>query len=112
MDTKKHLIVLTLKILETSSDKEHPITQMKIAETISQVYPCDRKTVGRNIGFLIKVGYPIVKTTKGFYLDNKKFTVDETNFVRKAVLASQDKTAEEKEDIAKRLSDILNKIYR
>ncbi len=112
METKKHLIILILKILETESDSEHPITQMKIANIISDIYPCDRKTVGRNIGFLIGVGYPIIKTTKGFYLDKKKFTVDEVKFVLKAVLDSPDKTAKEKVDIAKRLLDILNKIYR
>lgn len=112
MDTKKHLIILILKILETESDASHPITQMKIASMISDMYPCDRKTVGRNIGFLIKMGYPITKTTKGFYLDKKKFTVDEVKFVIKSVLDSPDKTTAEKEDIAKRLEEMLNKIYR
>ena len=51
-NTKKYIIVLTLKILETDTDKKNPITQTKIAEDISRVYPCDRKTVGRNIIYL------------------------------------------------------------
>jgi len=112
MKNKKILIILILKILETCSDKENPITQIKIAEDISKVYPCDRKTVGRNIGYLIKVGYPIVKTAKGCYFDKKKFSIDETKFVLNAVLMSTEKPEEEKRDIAKRLKEILNKIYR
>lgn len=112
MENKKHLIILILKIFESTTDKDHPITQTKIAYDISQVYSCDRKTVGRNIGYLIKVGYPIVKTTKGYYLDKKKFTIEEANFVLNAVLMSPEKSEEEKQDIAIRLKEVLNKIYR
>ena len=64
---KKQNILLVLKILETGSDKLHPIKQCEIAKIISRVYPCDRKTVGRNIKFLMDIGYPIVKTTHGVY---------------------------------------------
>jgi len=112
MGTKKHNIILILKILESSSDKNNPLTQIKIAEIISQVYPCDRKTVGRNIGFLIKLGYPIVKTNKGFYLDSKKFSVEESQFVINAVRDSTLKDDKEKQEILNRLTDLLNKVYR
>lgn len=112
MDTKKYLIILILKLLESESDERHPLTQIKIADIICAKYPCDRKTVGRNIGFLIKVGYPIVKTKKGFYLDNKRFTIDESLFILNAVRASPLKNEKEKEDIVQRLADILNKTYR
>ena len=112
MDNKKYLIVLILKLLEAESDKNNPLTQLKIADIISKMYSCDRKTVGRNIGFLIKVGYPIVKTNKGYYLDKKKFTVDEVNFVLSAVLASIEKPENEKQNIAKRLLEVMSKIYR
>ena len=84
---KKHLIILVLKLLETESDKEHPLTQTKIADLISEVYACDRKTVGRNIGFLKEMGYPIVKTPRGFYLDRKEFSVEEMRLVEDAVRA-------------------------
>lgn len=110
--TKKHLIILILKLLETSTDEKTPITQLKIAEIISAIYPCDRKTVGRNIAFLKKIGYPIVKTNKGFYMNTKKFSVEETKYILNAVLSSPEKTAEEKDDIVKRLSDVLNRMYR
>jgi len=112
METKKYLIILILKILETDTDKDHPITQIQIAKDISGVYPCDRKTVGRNIAFLKKVGYPIVKTPKGFYLDTKLFTVDEMRFIMESIYNNPDKSITEKDDISKRLSRILSKINR
>ena len=62
MQEKKFLILLILKILETESDEQHPISQSEIARIISGQYPCDRKTVGRNIRALITVGYPIQKS--------------------------------------------------
>ncbi len=31
MPKKKYLIILILKILETNTDKEHPLTQIEIA---------------------------------------------------------------------------------
>lgn len=112
METKKSLIVLILKILETESDNCHPIKQTMIANIISKAMPCDRKTVGRNILFLQKMGYPIVKTTKGFYLDKKKFSVEETRFILSAIHNAQGKSEEEKNELIERLKNILAKIYR
>ena len=77
MKAKKYLIILILKYLEANSDEKHPLTQTRIAEEISGVFPCDRKTVGRNLRFLKEVGYPIKKTSRGFYLGKRLFTVEE-----------------------------------
>ncbi len=112
MQEKKYLILLILKILENESDESRPLTQTAIARVIDDVFPCDRKTVGRNIRFLIKVGYPIKKTSRGYYLDGKKFTVEEMNFILDAVRSAAGKTELEKESIVSPLADILVKIYR
>lgn len=112
MSSKKYLIIFVLKILETETDENKPLTQLKIAEIISKIYSCDRKTVGRNIGFLRTIGYPIIKTAKGYYLDKKKFTVDETRFILNAVISSPERPQGEKQDIANRLTEVFSKIYR
>ena len=111
-NTKKYIIVLTLKILETDTDKKNPITQTKIAEDISRVYPCDRKTVGRNIKYLKEVGYPIIKTKKGFYMDRKIFSLEEINFIKNAIALSPNGSASEKENILKELIPMLVKQYK
>ena len=111
MEKKKHLILLVLKLLETETDVNHPITQTEIAKTISEVYPCDRKTVGRNIKDLKELGYPIKKTTKGFYMDKKVFSVNEIDFVTNAIVQSDRMTVEEKEALANSVKDVLTRRY-
>ncbi len=108
---KKHLIILILKLLESESDRNHPLTQTKIADLISDVYACDRKTVGRNIGFLTAMGYPIVKTPRGFYLDRKEFTVDEMRFVEHAVRTAPDDGID-KEKLLLKLMPAMRRIVR
>lgn len=112
MPGKKYLIILILKILETNTDREQPLTQIKIAQQVSEVYPCDRKTVGRNIAFLREIGYPIVKTPRGFYMSGKQFTVEETQFIMQAVREATGKSEEEKAQLLTRLEKLLCKIYR
>ena len=111
MEKKKHLILLVLKLLETETDANHPITQTEIAKTISEVYPCDRKTVGRNIKDIKELGYPIMKTTKGFYMDRKLFTVKEIDFVTSAIVAANGMHIEEKEALANNVKDVLSGRY-
>ena len=111
MERKKQLILYVLKLLETNSDENHPITQTMISKTISEVYPCDRKTVGRNIKFLKEMGYPIVKTSKGFYLKNKAFSVDEIVFVKEAILTSDKMNIEERKELANQVVECISKKY-
>ncbi len=111
MKSKKYLIILILKCLESNSDRNHPLTQRDIKNMISDVYDCDRKTVGRNIKFLKEIGYPIEKTSKGFYMNNKKFTLEEVDFIINAIL-STDSGNIDKEGLIARLKPVLNKIYR
>ena len=108
---KKHLIILILKILETCSDEDNPLTQVQITNLISEQYPCDRKTVGRNIKFLKEIGYPIVKTSVGFYMDNQMFSREEIAFVIQAVRASEGSNIN-KEDLCQRLSSSLSRYYK
>ena len=112
MQEKKFLILLILKILETESDEQHPLSQSEIVRIISGQYPCDRKTVGRNIRALMTVGYPSQKTTKGYYLAGKMFTVEETEFILQAVRGADGKSEEDKAELADRLSGVLRKIVR
>ena len=111
MEKKKQLIILVLRMLESESDANHPLTQTEMANVISEMYPCDRKTVCRNIRFLKEMGYPIVKTTKGFYMDNKVFSVDEIEAVRTAILSVDGMTNQDKEELSKKVVEVLTKRY-
>lgn len=112
MQTKKQLILWVLNILNNESDESNPMTQTRIAEIISDVYPCDRKTVSRNVRYLIEMGYPIRKTSKGFYMEKKVFSVDEVSFIKNAIMSGQGKSEAEKNELSERLANTLSKIYR
>ena len=111
MNTKKQLIVLVLRMLETHSDKNHPLTQVEITKTISSKFPCDRKTVGRNIKFLKNMGYPIIKTPTGFYMDNQLFSREEIDFILDAVKKSSTDNFDTN-DLCQRLNSSLTRYYK
>ena len=114
MKPKKQIILLVLNELNANSDENHPLTQTQIAKNISgEKFVCDRKTVCRNIKFLIDMGYPIIKKekNKGFYMDKRLFSVDELNFIKTAILNAQSKEMAEKVEISQKVTNILNKMY-
>ena len=112
MQSKKQLILWVLNVLNNESDANTPITQTKIADIISDMFPCDRKTVSRNIKFLQEMGYPIKKTSKWFYMERRVFSIEEINFIKSAILESKSKDDTEKAALAEKVSNILNKMYR
>ena len=82
---KKTIIVHILRVLYCYTSVENPATQTHIANYLNDIdIPCDRKTVGRNIKYLIDMGLPIIKSNgikRGYYYDieNDKF------FIRKEI---------------------------
>lgn len=112
MQPKKQLILWILNVLNNESDENNPITQTKIADIISAVYPCDRKTVSRNIKFLKEMGYPIKKCSKGFYMERKMFSVEDVNFIKSAIMESTSKSENEKAALAEKVSEALSSFYR
>lgn len=78
---KKTIIIHILKVLYNYTSFNYPVTQSQIASYLNDIdIPCDRKTVGRNIQYLINMGLPIFKSggaKRGYYYDivNDKFFV-------------------------------------
>ena len=73
---KKTIIVYILKILYCYSSSAYPVTQTFIADYLNDIFiPCDRKTVGRNIKYLIDMKLPIKRSKgskRGYYYDIEK----------------------------------------
>ena len=67
---KKVIIIYVLNIIKAYSSEDAPVSQSAISNYLNDIdVPCDRKTVGRNIEYLIEFGYPIKKVAgKGYYL--------------------------------------------
>ena len=67
---KKVIILYVRNVLKLYSSPANPISQTAIANYLNDIdVPCDRKTVGRNIGYLMEFGYPVKKVgSRGYYL--------------------------------------------
>ena len=72
---KKTIILYILKMLEDYPESNKPITYTDMAKTLKAMgIQCDRKTVGRNIDYLIEFGCPIIKEiNKGCYLNKSNY---------------------------------------
>ena len=70
---KKTIILYVLKLLYKGSTKDKPITLTQITHVLNSLgVTCDRKTVSRNVYYLIDFGLPIYRVrgrNAGFYYD-------------------------------------------
>ena len=63
---KKTIILYVLDMLGKGSSKEKPITITSMAKVLNSIgVPCDRRTISRNVDYLIEYGKPIVKIRGG-----------------------------------------------
>ena len=79
---KKVTIVYVLNILRHTS-KHRPVSQTLISNYLNEKgITCDRKTVGRNIGYLQSIGYPVYKMgNKGYYMDAEELKNTDKLFI-------------------------------
>ena len=63
---KKVIILYVLDAIEKATSEEHPIPIRSISKVLNQIgVPCERRTISRNIDYLIAYGKPIVKIKGG-----------------------------------------------
>ncbi len=63
---KKTIILYVLDMLEKGSSKERPITITNMTKVLNSMgISCERRTIGRNVDYLIEYGKPIVKLKGG-----------------------------------------------
>ncbi len=72
---KKTTIVHVLRVLHNYTSYDYPATQTAIVNYLNDLdIACTRKTVGRNIRYLIESGVPIKRRMQkngGYYYDHK-----------------------------------------
>lgn len=87
-ELKKTIIVYILKILHNYTSIDYPVTQTMIVNYLNDIdIACTRKTVGRNLKYLIECGVPIKRKNGkngGYYYD-----VENDNFFVKSNLINK-----------------------
>ncbi len=75
-NSKKTIIVYILKILYNYTSSDYPATQTAIVTYLNDMnIVCSRKTIGRNLQYLIDMGLPIERKTAkngGYYYNHAK----------------------------------------
>lgn len=99
--------LLILKILEQYSDEQNPLTYQKIINRMEDDFDetCDRRTVANHIKNLQNLGYDIIKTKSGFYIE-REFEDSELRILIDSVLFSRNISRNQ----AKRLIDKLKNL--
>ena len=71
---KKTIILYVLKMLKEGSSKEKPITITSVTKVLNSMgIPCERRTIGRNVDYIIEFGEPVVKIKGGgCYYDHER----------------------------------------
>lgn len=61
MESKQTLIFRLYQVLSGYSDADHPLTQQKIIDILSNEYDLvvERKAIGRNVSYLKEMGFEI-----------------------------------------------------
>ena len=77
--TNKRLIILyILDLLEQGTSKSTPFSITRITAALNKIgVKCERRTVSRNVNYLIAYGKPIVKLKNGkvYYDKNKEKSI-------------------------------------
>lgn len=90
MESKQTLIFRLYQVLNEYSDADHPLTQQKIIDILSDEYDLvvERKAIGRNVSYLKEMGFEIEGDKKGIYLASRPFENSELRLLIDSVLSS------------------------
>lgn len=106
---RKIKLLKLLELLRLDTDEQHPMTTNQICARLDEMgIICDRRTLSKDIALLNEQGYEVMDTAvgheKGYYVEDRSFSIPELKILMDAVQASsfitEKKTAELLEKIA------------
>ncbi len=106
---RKVKILKLLELLRQNTDEEHPMTTNDIVDHLAAMdIPCDRRTVSQDIATLNELGYEIMATMvsheKGYYVEDRSFSVPELKILIDAVHASSFITDKKSQELISKLA--------
>lgn len=106
---RKVKILKLLELLRQNTDEDHPLTTNDIVDHLAAMeIPCDRRTVSQDIATLNELGYEIMSTMvsheKGYYVEDRSFSVPELKILIDAVHASSFITDKKSQELIAKLA--------
>ena len=108
---RKIKLLKLLELLRSDSDERNPMTTSDLCGRLEKMgIVCDRRTLSKDISLLNEHGYEIMSTTvgheKGYYIDDRGFSVPELKILIDAVQASSFITEKKTRELVEKLAQL------
>lgn len=108
---RKIKLLKLLELLRKNTDESHPMTTSQICAALSEIgIPCDRRTLSQDISTLNALEYEIMVTMvgheKGYYVEDRSFSVPELKILIDAVHASSFITEKKSEELIEKIASL------
>ena len=106
---RKIKLLKLLELLRSDSDEQNPMTTSHLCGRLEEMgIVCDRRTLSKDIALLNEHGYEIMDTTvgheKGYYIEDRGFSVPELKILIDAVQASAFITEKKTKELVEKLA--------
>ncbi len=113
---RKIKLLKLLELLRQRTDEQHPMTTNQVCAAMGEMgIPCDRRIVTQDVAALNELGYEIMVTTvgheKGYYIEDRSFSVPELKILIDAVQASSFITEKKTRELIEKIA-ALGGIHR
>lgn len=99
------------EILRQETDEQHPMTTMMIIERLSKLgISCERRTLAKDMAILNEYGYEVmfrwIGKEKGYYVEDRSFSVPELKILIDAVQAASFITDKKSSELIEKIADL------
>lgn len=106
---RKIKLLKLLELLQQDTDEQHPMTTNQICARLNEMgIICDRRTLSKDIALLNEQGYEIMDTPvrheKGYYVEDRSFSIPELKILMDAVQASSFITKKKTEELLQKIA--------
>lgn len=108
---RKIKLLKLLELLRLDTDEQHPMTTSQICARLDEMgIICDRRTLSKDIALLNEQGYEVMDTPvgheKGYYVEDRSFSVPELKILLDAVQASSFITEKKTAELVDKLANL------
>ncbi len=110
-NSQKIKLLKLMELLHQETDENHPLTTHEILERLNSIgISCDRRTLGRDMALLNKEGFEVmeckVSREKGYYVEDRNFSLPEIKILIDAVQAASFITEKKTEELIDKLTNL------
>lgn len=108
---QKIKLLKLLELLRQETDEQHPLTTMDICNRLSAMgISCERRTLSKDVALLNEQGYEVmwrwVGKEKGYYIEDRSFSIPELKILIDAIQASSFITEKKTADLIGKIANL------